>query len=137
MLVLFVAVFVLLGGTHRVIGTMSLFMAAGALILAYITAKIIGGLIQSRLEETYMVAREKAFLSICDQWNETNKDKGAVISVGKYGAYITVEFKECLKVLGKFIMKVNKIKQANKLTNSIAKRAAAFSGPKKSDEDEY
>ena len=36
-----------------------------------------------------------------------------------------------------FITIINKIKQANKLTNSIAKRAAALKGQKKSDEDEY
>ena len=109
-LVLFlIAVFLLVAGLHKTIGMSSFFIALGALVLAFIFGKVIGGLIYSSLEEKHLLQREKAFNQIIDQWNEKNKPRGIAFEVGKYGAYIAVEFKTCMQSMGKFLMKLKKV----------------------------
>lgn len=104
-----VAVFVLVAGLHKTITMFSVFAAMGGLILAFIFGKVIGGLIYSNLEEKHLLEREKAFNEVIDRWNEKNKPRGVSFEVGKYGAYIAVEFKSCLQSMGKFLMKIKKV----------------------------
>ncbi len=102
-------IFLLVAGLHKTITMVSFFVTIGALILAFIIGKVIGSFIYSSLEEKHLLQREKAFNNIIDQWNEKNKPRGIAFEVGKYGAYIAVEFKSCMQSMGKFLMKLKKV----------------------------
>ena len=76
----------------------------------------------SALEETWMLAREKDFHKICDEWNDSHKDSPYTITCGKYGAFIVIEFKQAMKNMGKFLMQAKKVKDMVKLKAAAAKK---------------
>ena len=109
---LWVGVFLLIGGTHYVLGGAAFLAGGGALLLGIIVAQFGSYVMNSTLEESYLHDREKDFMKICDSWNLKYKPKGLQIEVGRYGAYLTLEFKKSCNSLGKFLMKATKIKSA-------------------------
>lgn len=117
--------FAILGGTHKTLSIFGLSCVVGTLILGWIFCKIIGGLIGGALEETWMMAREKDFLRICDEWNDSHKDAHYTVSCGKYGAFIVLEFKVAMKNMGKFLMQAKKVKDMVKLKAVAAKKKVA------------
>lgn len=132
--IIWVSVFLFLGGTHYVIGVGGLLAAVAALVFALIAGRVMSTFIGSVLEASYLNNREKEFLNICDDWNEKMKEKGVRLDVGRYGAYIVLEFKKCLVGLGKYLMK------AKKISETIKKRKADEQEKemqKAEDEDQY
>lgn len=95
------------------------------LIIGFLFGKIFGNLIYNELEDKYIVEREIEFNKIVDTWNEKNKSKGVQFHVGRYGSYIVLEFKECLKTMGKFLMKMKKVNTLINMTVQEKKRKEA------------
>jgi hypothetical protein len=120
--ILWCLLFAILGGTHKTLSVFGLSCVAGTLILGWIFCKIVGGLISGALEDAWMLAREKDFLKICDEWNESHKDKPYTITPGRYGSYIIIEFKVAMKNMGKFLMQAKKVKDMIKIKAAVAKK---------------
>lgn len=115
LLLLWVTVFLFLGGTHSVIGGFAFLAAGGALILGLISAKLASMLINGTLEESYLHEREKDFMKISDRWNDKFKSRGLHIDVSRYGAFLTLELKQPADKLGKFLMQASKLKALAKI----------------------
>lgn len=133
-IIIWASVFLFLGGTHYVLGIASFLAAIGALIIALIVGRVLASYIGSVLEVTYLNSREKAFLSVIDEWNEKMKDRGVRMDVGRYGSYMVLEFKKCLVGLGKFLMKAKLITEEIRKKRDEEKEKEML---KAKDEDQY
>lgn len=132
--IIWVAVFLFLGGTHQVLGVGGFLAALGCMVIVLIIARVISFYIGSVLEASYLNTREKAFMVICDEWNEKMKQKGVQMEVGRYGSYLVLEFKKSIQTLGKFLMKANQIRDNIKKKKAVEKEQEMLKAP---DEDQY
>lgn len=129
-----VLIMLIIGGLNKVVNFMTLLLALGSVITAFLIAKIGRGIMLDNLEEKYLIKREKEFARICDEWAAKKKEKGVTIEVSRFAAYLVLEFKNVLPSLGKYLMRQKKAHMMEKERKLQEQRDNEALG---SDRDQY
>ena len=115
MVLLFWASLILVVGMlHKICSGTSVLIVLAFLLVGFIVGKVTGAVVNDRVGDSYLNAREKAFGAIIDQWNLENKAKGAKADLGRWGSFVSIEFSKPNLALGKYLMKMKKFTEVNK-----------------------
>lgn len=122
---LWLALFLVLGGIHLVIGLSSILLTAGALLLAYVWSWASYYWIHSAIGDEYLIKREKAFIGLAERYNSANLEKNFKVEVGRYGAYIALRFNAPIKKLGALLMLYQRVYSNQQQKDAIEKQQDA------------
>lgn len=113
-LLIWLAVFLILGLTHQVISLTSSLVTACVLVLAYVAAKGAYYWAHNPIGDEYLMKREKAFIDVAEKFNAEHPENEFKIEIGRYAAHIALRFSVPVKKLGSLLMQYQRVYKKKK-----------------------